>query len=314
MSVPSLLREAFLITWLAAGIRLAGPVLLAALGELFAERSGVLNLGLEGILLLGALSSYLTSIHTGSPWLSLFAAMVTGLAASFFLAWMYVTVRASQVVVGLVFNVLAIGIAATVYRRVLAHATPGPITMFPPLHLRWLSEIPMLGPVLFGQSVLFYLTLVLVGLANLILFRTHFGLGLRAAGENPRAADAAGISVLRMRYIGTLISGAAAGLAGGYLITAQVGIFRDSIVAGQGFIALGVVIFGRWNPWKLAVAAVVFGVCDALQLSLQLLGTQFPPELLLAIPYIVTILAISGIFGGKDARPTALTVPYDKEA
>jgi simple sugar transport system permease protein len=312
--MPTTLTAAFLITTLAAGIRLAGPVLLAALGETFAERSGILNLGIEGILLLGALSSYLTSIHTHSPWLSLLAAALTGIAASLFLAWMYVTVRASQVVVGLVFNVLALGIAATVYRRTLAHANPAPITMFQPLHFGRLSDITLLGPILFGQTLLLYLTLLLVALASFILFRTRFGLSLRAAGENPHAADAAGISVPRMRYLGTLISGAAAGLAGAYLVLAQIGLFRDSIVAGQGFIALGIVIFGRWSPWKLALAALVFGACDALQLSLQLTGTQLPPELLLALPYLITILAISGIFGGKDARPAFLTIPYDKQA
>lgn len=310
--MPKTLIAAFVITWLAAGIRLAGPVLLAALGELFAERSGVLNLGIEGTILLGALASYLTSVHTGSPWLSLLAAGLTGLTASVFLAWMYVTVRASQVVVGLVFNVLALGVAATVYRRTLAHANPAPITMFQALHFGRLSEIPIVGPIVFGQTLLLYLTLVLVAIASFVLYRTRFGLSLRAAGENPRAADAAGISVPMMRYLGTLISGAAAGLAGGYLITAQVGIFRDSVVAGQGFIALGIVIFGRWSPAKLAFAALVFGACDALQLSLQLTGTHLPPELLLALPYLITILAISGIFGGRDARPAFLTLPYAK--
>ena len=310
----SLFSQAFLVTWLTAGIRLGGPVLLAALGETFAERSGILNLGIEGILLLGALASYLTSIHTGSLWLPLFAAMLTGLAAALFLAWMYVTVRASQVVVGLVFNVLALGIAATVYRRTLAHASPGPIAMFQSVHISWVSDLPIVGPTLFSQTLPLYLTLVLVVVAHFALFHTRFGLGLRAAGENPRAADAAGISVPRMRYLGTLISGAAAGLAGGYLVLAQIGLFRDSIVAGQGFIALGIVIFGRWSPWKAALAAMVFGTCDALQLSLQLLGTHLPEELLLSIPYVVTILAISGIFGGRDVRPAALAVPYAKEA
>jgi simple sugar transport system permease protein len=304
----------FLATWLAAGLRLAGPVLLTALGEIFAERSGILNLGIEGILLLGGLSSYLASITVGGLWLPLLAALLTGLAASLFLAWMYVTVRASQVVVGLVFNVLALGIAATVYRRSLAHAAPGPIRMFEAIHIPWLSELPLLGPTLFGQTLLLYLTLVLVAVAHFALFRTRLGLALRAAGDNPRAADAAGISVPRMRYYGTLISGAAAGLAGGYLVLAQIGLFRDSIVAGQGFIALGIVIFGRWNPWKAAIAAMIFGACDALQLSLQLLGTHLPEELLLSLPYVVTILAISGIFGGRDARPATLAVPYEKDA
>ena len=310
MSLPSLIGGAFIVTSLTAGIRLAGPALLAAMGELFAERSGVLNLGLEGILLLGALSSYLTSVHLGSPWLSLFAAMLTGLLASVFLAWMFVTVRASQIVVGLVFNVLALGIAAMVYRSTLAHATPAPIAMFQPVHLGWLSSLPVAGPILFSQSLPLYATVLLVAASQFVLVHTRFGLSLRAAGENPAAATAAGISVPRMRYLGTLISGAAAGLAGGYLVTAQVGIFRDSIVSGQGFIALGIVIFGRWKPWGLALAALLFGTCDALQFSLQLLGARLPPELLLALPYLVTILAISGIFGGRDARPSALTVPY----
>jgi ABC-type uncharacterized transport system permease subunit len=247
-------------------------------------------------------------------WLSLLAAMLTGIVFNLLLAWMYVTVRASQVVVGLVFNVLAIGIAATVYRRALGESSgPQSVAMFAPLHIPWLSDLPLLGPVLFGQTSLLYLTLVLVGLAHFVLFRTSFGLALRAAGENPSAADAAGISVARMRYIGVLIGGATAGMAGAYLVLAQIGLFRESIVSGQGFIALGIVIFGRWNPWKAALAALVFGACDALQLSLQLGGGNVPPQLLASLPYIVTILAISGLFGGRAVQPAALMVPYAKE-
>jgi general nucleoside transport system permease protein len=314
MNLQRLLTSAFFVTWLAASLRLAGPVLLAALGETFAERSGVLNVGIEGTILLGALASFLTDYVTGSVWLSLLVAMFTGIAFNLLLAWMYVTVRASQVVVGLVFNVLAIGIAATVYRRALGESSvPQSVAMFAPLHIPGLSGLPLLGPVLFGQTSLFYLTLLLVGLAHFVLFRTSFGLALRAAGENPSAADAAGISIPRMRYIGVLIGGATAGMAGAYLVLAQIGLFRESIVSGQGFIALGIVIFGRWNPWKAALAALVFGACDALQLSLQLGGGNVPPQLLASLPYIVTILAISGLFGGRAVQPAALMVPYAKE-
>jgi simple sugar transport system permease protein len=313
MNLHTLLSSAFLITWLAASIRLAGPVLLAALGETFAERSGVLNLGIEGTILLGALTSFLVSIYSDSPWISLAAAMVVGVAASLFLAWMYVTVQANQVVVGLVFNVLALGITATVYRMALGHAAlPESIRMFQPVHLGMLTSIPLIGPIVFGQTILLYLTLLLVAAAQLLLFRTRFGLSLRASGENPKAADAAGISVVRMRYAGTLISGATAGLAGAYVVLAQVGLFRESIVSGQGFIALGIVIFGRWNPWKAALAALVFGACDALQLSLQLLGTKLPPQLFLALPYVITVIAISGVFGGRATAPAALMTPYAK--
>jgi simple sugar transport system permease protein len=237
-----------------------------------------------------------------------------GIFVNIFLAWMYVTVRASQVVAGLVFNVLALGIASTVYRMALGNsAVPEGIAMFQPLHIPFLSNLPVIGPVLFGQTVLFYLTILLAFVAHFILFRTNFGLALRASGENPAAADSAGISVTRMRYAGTLISGGAAGMAGAYLVLAQVGLFRESIVSGQGFIALGIVIFGRWNPLKATVAAMVFGACDALQLSLQIFGTRIPPQLLLALPYIVTILAISGLFGGKAVQPAALMSPYVKD-
>jgi general nucleoside transport system permease protein len=311
---PQFALSAFVVTWLTASLRLAGPVLLAALGETFAEQSGVLNIGIEGTILLGALASFLTSYYTGMIWLSLLAAVLVGVAANGFLAWMYVTVRASQVLAGLVFNVLALGVASTVYRKALGNsAVPESIAMFQPLHIPVLSKLAVIGPVLFGQTILFYMTIALAFIAHFILFRTKFGLALRASGENPAAADSAGISVPRMRYVGTLISGAAAGMAGGYLVLAQVGLFRETIVSGQGFIALGIVIFGRWHPLKAAVAAIVFGACDALQLSLQIFGAHVPPQLLLALPYIVTILAISGLFGGKAVQPAALMAPYVKE-
>ena len=235
MSGAQFAVSAFVVTWLSASLRLAGPVLLAALGETFAEQSGVLNIGIEGTMLLGALASFLASYYTGMIWLSLLAAVLVGIAANLFLAWMYVTVRASQVVAGLVFNVLALGVASTVYRKALGNsAVPESIAMFQPLHIRFLSNLPLIGPVLFGQTILFYLTIALAFVAQFVLFRTNFGLALRASGENPAAADSAGISVHRMRYAGTLISGAAAGMAGGYLVLAQVGLFRESIVSGTG--------------------------------------------------------------------------------
>jgi general nucleoside transport system permease protein len=314
MNEPSFVLSAFVVTWLTASLRLAGPVLLASLGEIFAERSGVLNVGIEGTMLLGALASFLVSFYTGSIWASLLAAVLVGIAANLFLAWMYVTIRANQVVAGLVFNVFALGVASTVYRKAMGNsALPESIAMFQPLHIPLLSKIPILGPVLFGQTILFYATLLLAWIAYFILFKTNLGLAMRASGENPAAAASAGISVVRMRYLGTLLSGAGAGMAGGYLVLAQVGMFRESIVSGQGFIALGIVIFGRWNPLKAAVAAIIFGACDALQMSLQIFGTHVPSQLLLALPYIVTILAISGLFGGKAVQPAALMTPYVRE-
>jgi len=310
----SYVGSAFIVTWLSASLRLAGPVLLAALGETFGEQSGVVNIGIEGIMLLGALASFVACYYTGLVWMGVFVAVLIGIAAGLFLAWMYVTVRASQVVAGLVFNLLALGIGSVVYRMVLGRSpVPESIAMFGAVHIPFLSDVPLIGPTLFSQSILFYLTLFLAVIAQFVLFRTRFGLGLRAAGENPAAADSAGISVSRMRYAGTLISSAGAGMAGAYLVLAQVGVFRETIVAGQGFIALGIVIFGRWNPLKAALAGIVFGACDALQLSLQIFGPRVPPQLLLALPYLVTILAVSGLFGGKTVQPAALLVPYAKD-
>jgi general nucleoside transport system permease protein len=306
--------SAFVVAWLSASLRLAGPVLLAALGETFAEQSGVLNVGIEGTMLLGALASFLACFYSGMTWVGLLVALLAGMAANLLLAWMYVSLRASQVVAGLVFNLLALGVASAVYRWAFGNsAVPESIAMFQPLNFGPLGKLPLIGPVLFGQTSLFYLTIALAFVAQFVLFRTNFGLALRSAGENPATADSAGISVSRMRYAGTLLSGAAAGMAGAYLVLAQVGIFRETIVSGQGFIALGIVIFGRWNPLKAMLAAIVFGACDALQLSLQILGTHLPPQLLLALPYLVTILAISGLFGGKAVQPAALMTPYVKE-
>jgi simple sugar transport system permease protein len=302
--------SSFLVTWLAASVRLAVPLLLTALGEIFAERSGVLNVGIEGTILLGALAAYLVTFHSGSPWLGFIVAILAGIFVNLFLAWMYVTVLANQVVVGIVFNILALGVASYGYQLAAGSAaSPELVPMFEGLHIPILSDIPFLGPVLFSHSILLYVTIFAVLAAEFALFRTTFGLNIRAVGENPVAAANAGISVPFMRYVGVLLSGAGAGAAGAYLVLAQVGLFRDTIVVGQGFIALAIVIFGRWRPIYAAIAAIAFGAADALQLSLQLFTFDLPPQLLLSLPYVLTIIAVSGLIG-RAAQPAALMEPY----
>jgi len=313
MDINQIFTSAFLITWLTASIRLAGPVLLAALGETFDELSGVLNVGIEGTILLGALTSFLISFWYGSPWLGLLGAILVGLLFNLFLAWMYIDVKASQVVVGIVFNTLALGVASYAYRVALGEqAAPQKAAMLGTVNIPGLSELPFLGPVLFGHNILVYVTFALVLVSGFVLYRTKFGLKLRAVGEHPRAADTAGIDVRRMRYVGVLLSGAASGMAGAYIILAQLGLFRDNIASGRGFIALAIVIFGRWNPYKAALAALAFGAADALQLSLQIFNFGIPPQVLLSIPYVLTILAMSGL-AGKAISPAALMTPYSKE-
>ena len=313
MDSSQLIISAFLTTWLAASIRLAGPLLLTALGETFDELTGVLNIGIEGTMLLGALVSFLVSYESGSPWLGLLAALLVGVAANIFLAWMYVTVRANQVVVGIIFNIFAVGLTSYLYRLSRGNVTRvQKAPMLPKVDIAGLSDLPFVGPVLFNHTILVYLTLALTLLAGLILYRTKFGLNLRAVGEYPRAADTAGIPVFRMRYIGVLLSGATAGMAGGYLVLSQLGFYRDNIVAGRGFIALAIVIFGRWNPYKAILAALVFGAADALQLSLQVFNIGVPPQVLLSLPYLLTVIAMSGLLG-KAQQPDSLMEPYRKE-
>ena len=305
-------EQAFVLTWLTAAVRLAGPVLMAALGEIFCERAGVLNIGIEGCILLGALTSYLATLGTGSIVLGFLAGGVTGAGLGLLLSLLYIRVMANQVVVGIVFNILAAGLASYGYALIMGQGSSPTVPMFAPLAIPLLSGVPLLGPILFQQPAPLYLTLVLVAVAHHVLFRTRFGLDLRASGENPRAAQAAGIAVIRMRTIGVLLSGTAAGLAGSYLVTSQIGLFRDNVVNGQGFIALAIVIFGRWSPIKAMCAAFVFGAADALQLSLQLFQNHVPAHVLLALPYALTVLAMSGLLG-KTVQPGALTQPFHRE-
>ena len=301
---------AFLTTWFAATVRLSGPLLLASLGELLCERSGVLNVGIEGTILLGALAAYLAAIATGNPWVGVVAAATCGIAVNLLLAWMYVIARSSQVVVGIIFNLLAMGLASYLFRAAMGDV-PRIVTapMLPEIAIPGLSRLPLIGPALFRQSSMLYLTLALALGVTWLLYRTRFGLNLRAVGEHPRAAAAAGVDVVRMRVLGVLASGLGAGLAGAYFVLVQIGVFRDTIVQGRGFIALGIVILARWNPLMAILAAVGFAGMDALALSLQLVQPTVPTQALIALPYLLTILAVSGVFGASRS-PAALMLPY----
>jgi general nucleoside transport system permease protein len=273
----------------------------------------VVNVGIEGTILIGALASFLAAYATGEPWAGLPAALAAGLISNAFLAWMYVTVQANQIVVGITYNLMMLGLSSYLYRAIMgAEAIKAGIPMLPNLDVPTLDGIPLVGPILFAQPLMLYATLVLVLIAGYILYWTHFGLDLRAVGENPKAAAAAGIRVGRMRYFGVLVGGATAGLAGSYLMLCQIGIFRDDIVSGHGFIALAIVILGRWNPFIGAIAAFGFGAADALPISLQMLNVDLPSQALRAFPYLVAIIAMSGLFG-RVAQPAALMTPYEEE-
>ncbi|WP_420622678.1 ABC transporter permease [Candidatus Poriferisodalis sp.] len=280
--------EPFDALWLAATIRLAIPLLLAATGELISERSGVLNLGLEGMMLSGAFVGYWAAASSGSITAGILAAILAGAFGGLLMAAVAIGLRGDQVVVGIGLNIGALG--ATNYA--LERAFPGgsgPIDRLDPIAIPVLSEIPWIGGALFEQNLLGYVAFVLIGVVALMLARTGLGLGIRATGQNPSAASAAGVSPLRTQWVSTTIAGAFAGLAGAYLSIGSVGVFREAMTSGRGFIAIAILVFGRWRPAGVLVGALLFGAADALQLRLQA-ESAVPASVWLLIGIIAALL------------------------
>jgi general nucleoside transport system permease protein len=313
MGIEDIFTIAFIATWLSGGVRLAIPVLLAALGEVFNERSGILNVAIEGTMLMGALAGFLGAFYSHSTWLGMLAGLIIGMIVGLFLAWMYVDVQADQVVVGIVFNIFALGLTSMVYRAAMGVTTvPPSVPMFRTVQIPVLSDILIIGRIFFQHNIFVYIVIVLAVIGGIILYRTKLGLAIRAVGEHPRAADTAGISVSRIRYLCMIVANGLAGMAGALLVLSQLGIFRDNVTAGRGFIALAIVIFGRWNPYMAIGAALAFGASDALAMSLQMFDTPIPPQFLLMLPYLITALVMSGLTG-KVVGPAYLLKPYSRE-
>lgn len=299
-----------LATFAASIIEMATPILLAALGELVVEQSGVINIGIEGGMLAGAFFALAAAFFTGSLALGIAAGIAAAVAINALLAIMVVNLAVNQVVAGTALNILALGATGVCYGRIFG-TTGSAFTIAPlgPLALGPLARIPFAGPLLFDRNILVYLAFALVPVTALAIRRTRWGLELRAAGERPEAADALGLNVYRIRWQALIIAGVATGLAGAYLTLAYTDTFVAGISAGRGFVALAVVILGRWNAWGLAAAALLFGAAMALQFGLQALGTPIPYQLMLAIPYLLTIVVLA-ILGGEAWSPSALGEPY----
>lgn len=310
-----LLSASFLISLLSSSLRLAMPLLIAGLGEIFAERSGILNIGLEGMMLLGAMVGFVASRLTENPWIGLLFGILGGMLMALLHAYISITVGADQVVSGLSINILSLGLSVLGFRALFGLAgqtikAPG----FDIFSVPVLSQIPLIGPILFRQQILVYLGLLLVPIAYFVLFRTTFGQQITAVGENPHAAESMGVNVVSTRYACVLIGGATAGMAGVFLSLGELRGFSELMVSGRGFIAIAVVMFGRWNPIGALLAALLFGLADALQLHLQAFSiTSIPPHILQGLPYLVTVLAVvTGI--GKGYIPTALCVPFKRRS
>jgi simple sugar transport system permease protein len=298
----------------AALIRIATPLIFATLGELFAERAGVLNLGIEGIMLLSAMTGFTAAYYGGDLWLAIAAAALTGAVMGLLMGLLTVSLGLSQHVSGLGVTMLCSGLAFYLYRLIFGEPSQPPsIPPFQPVPIPGVSQIPFLGPVLFNQFALSYLAFALVPIAALVLKRTPWGLGLRTVGENPRAADAAGLNVALVRYQALVLSGALMGIAGAYLSTAQYNAFTFGVISGRGWVAIALVVFGQWQPWRSALGALLFALIDALQLRLQASGLiHLPYQVFLMLPFVLTILAMALV--SRNARaPAALLVPFRKE-
>jgi ABC-type uncharacterized transport system permease subunit len=304
-------REA-LTAVLASGVVMAVPLLLTALGELFAERAGIINVGLEGMMLVGALAGVTGAFYGKSPWAGLLAGAAAGLAMAALFAAVTVSRGADQVVAGMALNLLALGMTGAVYRSMSQRLTaPLFAPTWTPLAVPGLVRLPVVGEAFFHRNALTYWAYLLVPASALVLFHTRYGLKLRATGENPAAADTMGIVVGRTRWGAVLIGGVLAGCGGVYLSTGHVHTFSEDMIAGRGFIALAVVILGGWNPWGVGAAALLFGAAQGLSYSFQALNLRVPYQLLLALPYLVTLGALV-VRSSRSLGPAALAQPYHR--
>jgi general nucleoside transport system permease protein len=289
------------------------PLVFAALGELIVEKSGVLNLGVEGMMLVGAIAAFIVAARTQSPWLGVGAGACAAAALSLVFAVLALTLRANQVATGLALSLFGIGLSAFVGRPYMSVVIEG----IKPLVLPGLTDWPIVGTLLFGQNPLVYVAIALFGAVHLILYRTRAGLILRAVGEAPHAAHAIGYPVIAIRYLAVLFGGACAGLAGAYLAVAYTPSWVEGMTAGRGWIALALVVFATWKPWRVMVGAYLFGSVTLAQFQAQAAGIAVPSQLLAMLPYLATIVVLAIM--SRDATmirrnaPASLGKPYDPE-
>lgn len=328
MDWGQILQWGFVIALVTAGVRLAVPVLLAVLGEIITERSGVLNLGLEGVMVIGAVAGFMVAyfLENGplagasgawSAWLGLAAGILAGMGMGLIMAVLSITLRVDQVISGVTLVVFGHGLANYFYRQQFSSLTAR-VSGLDAWPIPFLSDIPILGELLFTYNPTVYLTAGLVYLIWFLLFFTTWGLKIRSVGENPAAAETSGVNVELVRYAATLLGTGLAGLGGAVLTVVQLHLFREGITAGRGWIAVALVIFARWKPGLALVGALLFGLADALQFRIQALSQiergarTIPYEFLLMLPYLLTLLVLFYRKGRGDA-PTALGRPYTKE-
>ena len=302
----------FIIYWLSATPSYAAPLLLAALGLIINERAGVLNLGAEGMMACGALAGALVSLAFSSPLLGVFAAVIAGATTAAIFGGLTVVLRCDQVVSGLILVALGAGVTGLLGREIVGQTLPG----FREVDLWLLSDLPVVGPVIFSQNTLTYLSFLFAVLVWWWMYRSVSGLRLRAVGESPSTADANGINVIAARLLAVVVGGAFCGLAGGYLALASSFIWVEGMIAGRGGIAIGLVIFARWNPRQAILGALLFGAIEALIPRVQATGMDVPIYLMMMLPYLTTlgVLVVASKFDEKRSQePANLGIPYARQ-
>lgn len=299
-----------IIDWLQAALRWGAPLILVSVGEVFSERSGIINMGIEGIMLVGALAGIAISFFTGNVLWAVIGTILIGAILGMAVAYLTVSRRTNHVVTGLMINFAALG-GTNLLFAMLSASRHTRVATFPILFPASLHDIPFIGPILFRQPVSTWIALVLPFIAAWILYRTRWGLNVRAVGDNPQAAATAGLPVLRLKYQTVILSGIFAALGGAVLTLGEVGYFASGgMTAGRGFIVLAAVVVGGWDPLRTALACLVFGAADAAQLRMQAMGSAIPYQFLQMLPYLITVVALASLV--KRIRiPKTWGAPYD---
>jgi ABC-type uncharacterized transport system permease subunit len=312
------MNDSVIVLTMFAAIGLGTPLVFATVGELLTERSGVLNLGVQGTMLVGAVAGFWATFETGNLLLGVAAAILAGAAISLIHAFSSITLRVSQIVSGLALTIFGTGLSEFIGR-----ATDPPLVgqpsraTFKPIFQGGIADWPIVGPLIFGHDILVYGSWVLVAAASWYLFRSRMGLSLRAVGEDPASADAAGVEVARIRYTHVLVGGALSGLGGAYFSLVLVPSWQDDLIGGAGWIAIALVIVASWRPWRALIAAYLFGAAGRVNFTLQTLEISAPSNLLAMIPFVLAIVAMIVLTSGRRARllgaPAALGVSYSRE-
>ena len=299
-----------IVDWLQATLRWGAPLIIVSIGEVYAERSGVINMGIEGIMLFGALAGVAVSFLTENVLLAALFSIILGAAFGLAVAYLTVSRRTNQVVTGLMLNLAALG-GSNLLFALLSESRHERVARFPILFPEVFHNIPILGPILFRQPVSTWIALILPFLAAYVLYRTDWGLNVRAVGENPQSAATAGLPVIKLKYQAVILSGIFAALGGCVLTLGEVGYFASGgMTAGRGFVVLAAVVVGGWDPIRTALICLVFGAADAAQLRMQTAGSIIPYQFLQMLPYLITVIALAGVVG-HTRPPKTWGAPYD---